>query len=71
MSFISFMVMFCHFRGLDLSQYYLGKRPSDEPPPIYDLYGVVNHHGGILGGHYTAFARCPTIDEPDRDEYGM
>ena len=26
--------------------------------PLYDLYGVVNHYGGILGGHYTSFVRC-------------
>ena len=26
---------------------------------MYELYGVINHHGGLLGGHYTAYARCP------------
>lgn len=35
--------------------------PSD--PPIYDLFGVVNHHGSLLGGHYTAYARC--LDDKD------
>ncbi|XP_064631976.1 ubiquitin carboxyl-terminal hydrolase 19-like [Lineus longissimus] len=45
-------------RKLDLSKYYMGPQPTSEPPPIYDLYGVVNHYGGILGGHYTSFARC-------------
>ena len=29
-------------------------KPTD--PPVYDLYGVVNHMGGTGGGHYTAFA---------------
>nr|CCA17724.1 ubiquitinspecific protease putative [Albugo laibachii Nc14]CCA18370.1 ubiquitinspecific protease putative [Albugo laibachii Nc14] len=24
---------------------------------LYDLYGVVNHHGALGGGHYTAFAK--------------
>lgn len=24
------------------------------PPPIYDLLGVVNHSGGMNGGHYIA-----------------
>jgi ubiquitin C-terminal hydrolase len=22
---------------------------------IYDLYGVINHHGSLYGGHYTAY----------------
>ena len=24
---------------------------------IYDLYAVCNHHGGTLGGHYTAYIK--------------
>lgn len=24
---------------------------------IYELYGVCNHHGGVSGGHYTAFVK--------------
>ena len=24
---------------------------------IYDLYGVCNHSGGVLGGHYTSYIR--------------
>ncbi len=27
----------------------------------YELYGVVNHLGGMYGGHYTAVARCEHI----------
>ena len=26
---------------------------------VYDLYAVINHFGGIMGGHYTAYARLP------------
>ncbi|XP_056143957.1 ubiquitin carboxyl-terminal hydrolase 43 isoform X2 [Lampris incognitus] len=34
-------------------------RPPDMAPPdfLYDLYAVCNHHGGMHGGHYTAFCR--------------
>jgi ubiquitin C-terminal hydrolase len=31
--------------------------PVDKPSPpgaLFDLFGVVRHHGGMLGGHYTA-----------------
>lgn len=57
-------------RRLDLSEYYIGNRPSNEPPPVYDLYGVVNHHGGILGGHYTSYVRCPEVSADTRSEVG-
>ncbi|XP_022081402.1 ubiquitin carboxyl-terminal hydrolase 19-like [Acanthaster planci] len=54
-------------RGLDLSPYCHGlKGPV---PPIYDLYGVINHHGGILGGHYTATARLPSHESWKKNEY--
>eukprot|EP00808_Paulinella_micropora_P030219 g45117.t1 len=26
-------------------------------PPVYELYAVSNHYGGLGGGHYTAYAR--------------
>ncbi|XP_036401512.1 ubiquitin carboxyl-terminal hydrolase 43a isoform X1 [Megalops cyprinoides] len=34
--------------------------PPDSGPPLeflYDLYAVCNHHGGMHGGHYTAYCR--------------
>lgn len=39
--------------GLDLSKYVLGPK-FDNAPPIYDLYGVSHHMGGLGGGHYVA-----------------
>ena len=42
--------------GLDLSDHILG--PVDKrAPPLYDLYGVSLHSGGLGGGHYTATCR--------------
>ncbi len=38
-------------RGLDLSRYAVG--PQDVPP-VYDLFAVSEHSGGLGGGHYTA-----------------
>ncbi|KAK0521378.1 hypothetical protein OC835_006903, partial [Tilletia horrida] len=32
---------------------------EDEEKPIYDLYAVDNHYGGLGGGHYTAYAKNP------------
>ena len=54
-----------------MSKYYIGQKPSLEPPPIYDLYGVINHHGGILGGHYTAYGRCPDLNNWKTNEVGQ
>ena len=39
---------------LDLSRYVRGYNPNSYK---YDLYGVCNHMGGVMGGHYTAFVR--------------
>jgi ubiquitin C-terminal hydrolase len=30
---------------------------------VYDLYGVVQHYGSMLGGHYTACAKQPGTGE--------
>lgn len=39
--------------GLDLSKYVIGPQHA-EAPPVYDLYAVSHHMGGLGGGHYTA-----------------
>lgn len=41
--------------GLDLSTRLALQ--DDEKSPIYDLFAVDNHYGGLGGGHYTAFAQ--------------
>eukprot|EP00871_Galdieria_phlegrea_P005085 jgi/Galph1/5578/GphlegSOOS_G4277.1 len=46
-------------RGLDLYPYIVGTGDDGAPAPIYDLYAVCNHFGGLGGGHYTAYAISP------------
>ena len=42
--------------GLDLTKYVIG--PQDPAaPPIYDMYAVPQHSGGLGGGHYTAVCK--------------
>jgi ubiquitin C-terminal hydrolase len=40
--------------NLDLSKYVRGYNPRSY---IYDLFGICNHSGGPMGGHYTAFVK--------------
>jgi ubiquitin C-terminal hydrolase len=40
--------------NLDLSKYVIGYNKESY---IYDLYGVCNHGGSVLGGHYTSFIK--------------
>ena len=40
-------------KDLDLSAYVKGPQ-SSQAPPIYDLFAVSEHSGGLGGGHYTA-----------------
>lgn len=40
--------------NLDLSKYVIG---YDKESYIYDLYGVCNHSGSTMGGHYTAYVK--------------
>ena len=42
--------------GLDLTEKVLGPQENDGRA-IYDLFGVVNHTGGLGGGHYYAYAK--------------
>jgi ubiquitin carboxyl-terminal hydrolase 8 len=39
---------------LDLSKYVVSKNNSNNK---YELYGVCNHSGGVLGGHYTSYVK--------------
>ena len=41
-------------KNLDLSKYVVG---YDKESYKYDLFGICNHSGGCLGGHYTAFVK--------------
>ena len=40
--------------NLDLTKYVKG---YDKKSYIYDLYGICNHSGGTMGGHYTAYVK--------------
>ena len=40
--------------NLDLSSYVIGYKSESYK---YDLYGVCNHSGGVMGGHYTAYVK--------------
>ena len=51
--------------GLDMSPYVLGEAAaqiSAESPPIYDLFGVINHYGTVCAGHYASVIRSPVGD---------
>jgi len=55
-------------RGLDMSRFCVNSKASG--PQLYDLFAVVNHHGGIFGGHYTSYVRLPKLDNSTEDEVG-
>lgn len=40
--------------NLDLSPFTIGYK---EKSYVYDLYGICNHSGSVLGGHYTSFIK--------------
>ena len=39
---------------LDLSNYIIGYKKNNYK---YELYGICNHSGGVMGGHYTAYVK--------------
>uniref|UniRef100_A0A6Q2WXZ0 ubiquitinyl hydrolase 1 n=1 Tax=Esox lucius TaxID=8010 RepID=A0A6Q2WXZ0_ESOLU len=57
-------------RNLDLSKFCIGQKDDMAQPPIYDLYAVINHYGGMIGGHYTAYARLPSDKNSQRSDVG-
>lgn len=40
--------------NLDLSKYVIGYKKNTF---IYELYGICNHSGSVMGGHYTAYVK--------------
>ena len=40
--------------NLDLSEYVIGYKKQSYK---YELYGVCNHSGGVMGGHYTSYVK--------------
>lgn len=40
--------------NLNLSKYVIGYKKNSY---VYDLYGVCNHSGSVLGGHYTSYVK--------------
>uniref|UniRef100_A0A3Q2E357 ubiquitinyl hydrolase 1 n=1 Tax=Cyprinodon variegatus TaxID=28743 RepID=A0A3Q2E357_CYPVA len=54
--------------NLDLSKFCIGQKDEMQQPPIYDLYAVINHYGGMIGGHYTAYARLPSDKNSQRSD---
>uniref|UniRef100_A0A8C2Z447 ubiquitinyl hydrolase 1 n=1 Tax=Cyclopterus lumpus TaxID=8103 RepID=A0A8C2Z447_CYCLU len=57
-------------RNLDLSKFCIGQKDEMQQAPIYDLYAVINHYGGMIGGHYTAYARLPSDKNSQRSDVG-
>nr|XP_039274729.1 ubiquitin carboxyl-terminal hydrolase 19-like [Styela clava] len=51
-------------KGLDMSPFCIKQQTE---PPVYDLFGVVNHHGGLFGGHYTSFVQLADENGGDTD----
>lgn len=49
--------------NLDLNDQVISRKKDKSVDYTYDLFAVSNHYGGLGGGHYTAFARNPILEE--------
>jgi ubiquitin carboxyl-terminal hydrolase 4/11/15 len=45
---------------LNMSKYVKLTSRGDQHP-MYELYAVINHYGGLGGGHYSAYAKVPAF----------
>ena len=48
-------IIYFPFENLDLNSYVHGYNENKEF--MYDLYGICNHSGSSLGGHYTSMVK--------------
>ena len=55
-------------KGLDITKYCADKSFLDQTKPIYDLYAVIDHFGGLYGGHYTANANSTVNNNQELGE---
>ena len=55
-------------KGLDISKFCTDSKLLDQTQPIYDLYAVIDHFGGLYGGHYTANANS-SVNNKDLGTY--
>lgn len=46
-------------KNLDLTEFMM----KDCQSAKYDLFGVINHMGGMGGGHYTAYVQTPAYED--------
>jgi len=58
--------------GLDMSEWCHDESPSMQGPGnesnTYDLIGVMNHYGGMTGGHYVATCKATACSREGREE---
>lgn len=56
--------------GLNLSEWCHEDSPvtQSSEPAVYDLIGVVNHLGGMTGGHYVANCKATAVSKDGREE---